>query len=727
MLHHVTRFSYREQFLAQTTELLCQSLAEVQKKAEADHYAALFVGSGWGEKMSQSTLGGSGTLKEQLMQIAKNGGKIVVIDLFCGAGGMSEGAAQALEEIASELDKDVEEFAELHAVNHDEEALRAHRKNHSWAIHYNTGIETLDPTNVVGRDVTVHLLIAAPDCTQHSPAKGGGPKDRDKRSLPREIPIWTEHLDVRNVLVENVPAFRRWGPLDSNDNVVEEKRGELFENWLNDLSIQGFNLEHRVLNAADYGDATSRERLFVAGRKDAGVDWPEKTHSKDGHGDTEEWRPAAEILDWDDPGDSLWIRDLLDGRRKPLVNNTMKRIAEGVRRHCDDALEPFAEVIEQMGRLEEAQEERQDPTISPEEYEVQYPLELLRERVVSADQAATAARVQSEPFLVKFYGTSTARPVDEPLDTVTSGGVKFGLCNPQVIGQHGNSIARDVTERPAPTVAKAGGISQCRPETILLRQHNGAGAHPIDVEDGPAPTIAKAGAISQTRAESMVLPKNGLCRRLHSNPAYDPADQPLHTVIATDTRQGYTLNPLLMQYSHGGSLRDVDEPVPTITTAKGGVFSLTNPSLIPFYGERSTQAPRTHDIDEPMPTAVSSKVWGGKVSPFIVEYYGNGRSQPVSDPLPTATSKERFALVVPEMFGLGLDLRFRMLKPKELAAAQGFPDDYEFVGTKTDRIKHIGNAVPVNLSKALCKQMLVGHQPTLDSFTSSSPAPADDD
>jgi DNA (cytosine-5)-methyltransferase 1 len=104
-------------------------------------------------------------------------------------------------------------------------------------------------------------------------------------------------------------------------------------------------------------------------------------------------------------------------------------------------------------------------------------------------------------------------------------------------------------------------------------------------------------------------------------------------------------------------------------------------------------------------------------TPYLVEYYGNGHSQPVSDPLPTQTAKDRFALVVPELFPLGLDIKFRMLKPSELAAAQGFPPSYEFTGNKTETVKQIGNAVPVNLAQSLCEQMLVGEQPTIDSYT----------
>jgi DNA (cytosine-5)-methyltransferase 1 len=52
------------------------------------------------------------------------------------------------------------------------------------------------------------------------------------------------------------------------------------------------------------------------------------------------------------------------------------------------------------------------------------------------------------------------------------------------------------------------------------------------------------------------------------------------------------------------------------------------------------------------------------------------------------------------------DIRFRMLQPRELARAQGFPDHYQFSGTKAEVTKLIGNAVPVSLAEALCRELL---------------------
>jgi DNA (cytosine-5)-methyltransferase 1 len=109
-------------------------------------------------------------------------------------------------------------------------------------------------------------------------------------------------------------------------------------------------------------------------------------------------------------------------------------------------------------------------------------------------------------------------------------------------------------------------------------------------------------------------------------------------------------------------------------------------------------------VSQPAPTVACAGAVA-LVEPFLVEYYGNGRAQSVSDPLGTATTKQRFGLVQPEVVLNGkrylLDVRFRMLQPHELAGAQGFPKDYQFAGTKTEAVKQIGNAVPRGLARAL--------------------------
>ncbi|WP_239638552.1 DNA cytosine methyltransferase [Halorubrum distributum] len=489
------------------------------------------------------------------------------VDLFCGAGGTLEGLSQACDDLGLDL--------QVTAVNHWETAIETHKRNHPSGDHHVSKVEELHPPDVV-EEGGVDVLIASPECTHFSVARGGKPVNDQKRASPWHVLDWVEKLRPKNVLLENVRELESWGPID--DEGQPTRNGEIFETWINAFHALGYSVDWQVLNAANYGDPTTRKRLFVVGRRGRRASFPEPTHS-DADDELPDWRPAAEVIDWSDAGESLWKRD------RPLVNNTMRRIAEGIRQHCDERLEPFADAVAELGKEDVA---------------------ALQEDVVDVDEVNEVAEERCEPFLVKYYGTSTAKPVDEPMDTVTAQGGKYALCTPYLLGQQSGATARSVLD-----------------ETV--------------------PTVATRGAIGLYNPTAFILPRNGSRGGLHSNATYKPYERPLHTVTA-----------------------------------------------------------RNQD--------------GHVVTPFLVEYYGNGSSNRIDEPLPTVTTRDRFALVLPEAFPYGLDIRYRMLQPRELAAAMGFPSDYEFAGNKTETTKQIGNAVPVNLAKALTKQLLVGNEPSLQTF-----------
>lgn len=453
---------------------------------------------------------------------------IRAVDLFCGAGGLSVGLAQACES----FDRDVK----LAAVNHWGPAIETHERNHPWADHYNAKVEELDPRDVFETE-RVDILTGGPQCTHFSNARGSRPVDEQKRASPWHVLDWLQKLYVDGFVLENVPELRSWGPVGADGQPLKSKKGETFDAWINAIHSLGYSVDWQVLNAADHGDATSRERLFIVGRRQHRPEFPDPTHSEHGDGETDSWRSARDIIDWSDAGDSIWQRST------PLVGNTMERIADGLRRHAGDDLEPFADAVGELTKADVTSMQA-DP--------------------VPADDVADAAEDRSEPFLASYQPTDGDEQADD-----------LALCVP-----------------------------------YLLRQQS------------------------------------------------------------------------------GGRPPSVDEPVPTIAT----------------------------------------KAAIGKVEPYLIEYYGNGRAQPVDDPLPTVTTKDRFALCVPECYPFGIDIRYRLLQPRELAAAMGFPDDYDFAGTKTEVKEQIGNAVPVNLAQSLVERLLVGDDPTLAAYSdgASSEVEADD-
>lgn len=530
---------------------------------------------------------------------------IVAVDLFAGAGGFSEGLRQACERLGYDL--------RHAAINHWQPAIDTHARNHPDAVQYHSKVEQLYPPDVVAEitdtepsavqagDVEVDLLLAGPECTHFSSARGGKPVSEQKRMSPWHVLDWLEKLGVEAFIIENVKEIQSWGPVEDGQ---PSRDGTVFEAWINALNQLGYSVEWTQLTAADFGDPTTRERFFLVGRQTGKATFPDPTHD-DSDPDKPDRRTAAEIIDWSDPGTSIWTRDLTEPRiHSPPKDTTMQRIAEGLRRHCT-GLDGYADVLETLGR---------------EEIRA-----LRRDRVVPQRYAGAAAAALEEPFLV---------PVDD-------GAV---LATPTVLRQQDGGLPWSVAN-PMPTIPSGGGHAIATPATTL------------------------------------VMPKNYPQRGIHSNPLYPPADRPFHTVTS-DPRA-----------------------------------KLVRAHLTPLYNGRAGQRPRTRSIDRPLMTVPASKSPAGVSVPelaFIDDY--EGPAQSLANPLGTLTKRDRFALVVPDLYPWGLDIKYRMLQPRELKQAQGFPADYRIVGSKEDRKKQIGNAVPVGLASALVEHVLTADDPSLGTF-----------
>jgi DNA (cytosine-5)-methyltransferase 1 len=179
-----------------------------------------------------------------------------------------------------------------------------------------------------------------------------------------------------------------------------------------------------------------------------------------------------------------------------------------------------------------------------------------------------------------------------------------------------------------------------------------------------------------------------------------PLDRPLPT-ITTSGKHSALIQPYLIN-NYGQSLSlDINDPHPTVTGSQH--TGLVEPFLSCYHGGEDT-AKRTYCLANPIPTLDTSNRYG-LVSPFIIKYYGIGKSASVDDPLDTVVAKDKSALIDGDRYFF--DIRYRMLLPHELSAAQGFPKDYIFEGTKTDVIRQIGNAVPVNTARNLSRAALI--------------------
>lgn len=395
--------------------------------------------------------------------------KLNAADLFCGAGGTSTGALRAAEARGARLT--------LTAVNHWDVAIETHARNHPRARHLCSNVYQLAPRDAVpeGR---LDLLMASPTCTFHSRARGGRPISRQQRwgrMTPTQVVRWADELKARILLVENVPEFVRWGPVHLSEptqarckrkRCVAEKpckarAGSYFRAWIRKLKRLGFVLEWRVLNAADYGDATTRRRFFLIGRRDGiPLRWPEPTHAKDPaerglfDGARTRWRGAREVIDWGLLGASIFTRT------KPLSPNTLRRIHVGAIRFGWPA-----QIVSMI--------ERHRAGLPVDRAPVQGE-GVVGEPFVLSQASGGAPRSTDSPvptiacdgahaLVASYYGNGTCRRVSSPLPTVTTKDT-FGLAVPaffvSAFGERKGQRPRVRSiERPTPTICAKGRVN----------------------------------------------------------------------------------------------------------------------------------------------------------------------------------------------------------------------------------------------------------------------------
>jgi DNA (cytosine-5)-methyltransferase 1 len=420
--------------------------------------------------------------------------KINVADLFCGGGGETTGIIQAARQAGLKID--------LAAVNHWQVAIETHKLNFPDARSYCQDIATLNPLEVFSARDRVDLLWASPECTHHSNARGGRPRSEQGRASAWLILKWLSELRVRRVIIENVPEFLNWGPIGADGQPLKSMKGKIFQAFVHALQEMGFAVEWRLLCAADYGDPTTRTRLFVqAARYGARIVWPEPSHSKTpGLFATQPWRAAREIIDWTLPGKSIF------DRKKPLAPATMQRIAAGIRRYWGEWAQPFLTAIDHTGSgLDRA-------------YTLDDPL-----RTITTENRFAIV----QPFLVPHYGEREGQEprthaIDEPCPTIpASGGGKFGLVEPLVLHLNSPSSRSRRAGEPLNTVTGTSADFGLVEPFIL---HQDAPGRPRGVDE-PVPTIR--GRNGHGLVRPFLIPYYGM-----SGPA--SVDNPLATIPTHD-------------------------------------------------------------------------------------------------------------------------------------------------------------------------------------------------
>lgn len=383
----------------------------------------------------------------------------LIIDSFAGGGGASTGIEAAL---CRPVDI---------AINHDIEAIKMHEVNHPQTAHYCESVWDVDPREATqGRPVD--LAWFSPDCRHFSKAKGGKPVSKRVRGLAWVVLRWIGTVRPKVIMLENVEEFTTWGPLIENEEgdlvPCKKRKGKTYDSFIRAIKRHGYNVETKILKACDYGAPTSRKRLFLIARCDGQpITWPEPTH---GPG-LKPYKTAADIIDWSIPCPSIFER------KKPLAENTLRRIARGIERFVINSADPFIVNLTHGGRLES-----------------------LSDPLKTVTGANRGEKALVAPYIQPYYGDkggkARGRTLDQPIATQTTEN-RFALVA-AFIAKHYSGVTGIEIDNPFPTITAAG--SQNQVVTSHLIKMRGTCQHGQPVTE-PAPTITAGGLhIGEVRA-----------------------------------------------------------------------------------------------------------------------------------------------------------------------------------------------------------------------------------
>ncbi|WP_058035172.1 DNA cytosine methyltransferase [Burkholderia pseudomallei] len=607
-------------------------------------------------------------MKRDSMTLPLDLGRELIVDNFAGGGGASTGLERAFGRPV-----DI-------AINHDAEAIAMHLANHPHTTHYCESVFDVDPAAITGNQ-PVGLVWLSPDCKHFSKAKGGKPVSKKIRGLAWVALRWCLKTSPRAFMLENVEEFMTWA------DVIEispgkwipdpAKKGETFDAFIGMLTTGvrrdhpalaeacevlgipldgpdadrlaaglGYNVEYRVLRACDYGTPTIRKRLFVVGRRDH----PPIVWPTPTHGDPKSAAVrAGKLLSWRTAADCIdWSIPCpsIFERDRPLKDATLRRIARGIMKF-----------------------------------------------VVNSN----------DPFIVKFSQNSTGQTLDEPVHTVMAGAPRFGVVVPTVmhITHQGDDCTRPA-DAPLATITTAQRDEQALVAATLIQTGYGErlGQAPrVPGLDKPLGTIV-AGAAKHA-AVTAFLAKHyggvtGTC-----------VDVPTGTVTTSDHHAVVTAQLVGCGGRAGQSRpRDAGEPCATITSKADTAVAVSH--MVKLRGTCRDGA----RVDEPLHTVSAGGMHHAEVRAFLIKYYGNKKDGvDLRDPLHTVPTHDRFGLVTihGEDYAI-VDIGMRMLTPRELARAQGFPDSYVLDPvvngkplSKSAQVRMIGNSVCPDVATALIR------------------------
>lgn len=562
----------------------------------------------------------------------------IIVDSFAGGGGASTGIELALGRIVNA------------AINHDPAAIRMHEANHPYTEHYQASVWDVDP-EAVCRGRPVALAWFSPDCKHFSKAKGAALVDRKIRGLAWIVLRWAAKVRPRVIILENVEEFQTWGPVRKG-KPVKKLAGTTFQKFVGQLRALGYTVEWRELVAADYGAPTTRRRLVLIARCDGrAIVWPERTHAPRDSAEVRSgkllpWRSAAEIIDWSLPCPSIFsTKDEIHERYgisavRPLADNTMRRIIRGVDKFTIKSGAPFIVECNHSGGGHVT--DSQEPC-----------------KTITAKHTGGICRPVLTPLTMTNTSNSVGAPVSAPMNTVRTGGgggQMLVTTSLMCIGQTGGGNRIRSLHEPAPTTVSK--QEACLVASSLIQYHTekteSARAAGLDK---PICTVDAANRYGLTCANLVEYYGGGRPLDVQS---------PMHTVTSHDREAVAAAH--VVKYKRDEVGTRPSEPLPTQTA--GGVFGCCKAVLCKIgTSERLHHWPQIRDL--------------------LNRYCGYALGE--DDLLLLSIGGAPYYIA---------DIGLRMLSPRELYNAMGFPPDYiidhDAAGKpypKTQQVARCGNAV----------------------------------
>ena len=656
----------------------------------------------------------------------------LIVDNFAGGGGASVGI-----ELATGRPVDI-------AINHDADAIAMHSVNHPYTKHYQEDVFAIDPEKVTGGR-PVGIAWFSPDCKHFSRAKGNKPVEHKIRGLSWVILKWAmSGVAPRCIFMENVEEIQTWGPLiteaDGKSRPDPARSGETFKAFIGMLSDGvdpdcpalaeaceflkikrgsaeeqqlikglGYKVEYRTIRACDVGAPTIRKRFYLVARNDGRpIVFPKQTHGK-GKG-LKPYRTAAECIDFSIPCPSIFER------KRPLVKNTLRRVARGLDKFVIKNPKPYILEMNFDNPLQDVDKPMSTQTSANHHYvitpnlvqanyenpaqDISKPMStqtavnkhfVVTPTLVECShksgagihkvndplntQASKACFAASTPFLTKFQQHSLGQDVNDPLDTVMPGATRFGAVTPYMVpigyGENKGQAPRvNSVNEPTSTVVSSCKQYLCAP--TLIQYHSEQSAGEVRGQKVSEPVMTVDGSPRYGIADTNLMHYYGGADHASKS------DSPLPTVTTLPRHYLTASNLCVLRKNMDG--KSVSDPMPTLTTSAGH-FAEVRTYLLPIEGGQELYH------------------WN-EVRALLNEYagYSIGENE----------------ILIIEIAGTPYfigDIGMRMLKAEELKLAQGFPADYvidieRHIGKKYSEAKQIarlGNAVCPPVATALIR------------------------